>query len=92
MQPFVLTEHQASFGALKKTSTTALVLSYPDFSKEFVLETDALLKGIGDVLSQVGSDRKTCVIVYASTSLYPSERSIQSYNAAKLRLLALKWL
>ena len=36
-------EHQASFDALKHDLTTP-VLSYPDLSNEFVLETDTSLK------------------------------------------------
>ena len=71
--------------------TTAPVLSYPDFSKEIVLETDPSLKGLGAVLSQVGNDGKSHVITYASRFLCPSERSKQNYSSDKLELLALKW-
>ena len=61
MQPFEWTlEHQASLNALMHPLTTAPVLSYPDFSKEFVLETDASLNSLGAVLSQVGNDEKSC--------------------------------
>ena len=70
---------------------TAPVLGYPNFSREFILETDASLKGLGAVLSQQQKDRSVCVIAYASQSLCPSERSMCNYSSAKLELLALKW-
>ena len=68
----------------------APVFSYPDFSNQFVLETDASLKGLGAVLSQVGNDGKGHVITYASRSLHPLERSMQNYSSAKLEVLPLK--
>ena len=57
------------FDKLKKALTDASILVYPDYSKPFVLETDALLKGLGAVLSQKGDDNKIHVITYASQSL-----------------------
>ena len=45
-----MSEHQVVFQALKTSLTTAHVFGYPDFAKEFVLETDASLKGMGVVL------------------------------------------
>ena len=60
---------QEGFNQLKKALTEAPVLAYPDYSKPFILETDASLKGLGVVLSQKGDDNEIRVIAYASQSL-----------------------
>ena len=67
------------------------MLGYPDFEREFILETDASLRGLGAVLSQVDEQGKTHIIVYASQTLRPSEKSMCNYSSAKLELFALKW-
>ena len=59
-------EHEQVFDALKEALVTAPVLGYPDFNREFVLETNASLQGLGPVLSQQDETGKLCVIVYAS--------------------------
>ena len=84
-------ECQEGFDALKHALTTSPVLAYPDYTQPFILETDAFLKGLGAVLSQKGKDGEVCVIVYASRSLRPSERSMHDYSSAKIELMALKW-
>ena len=84
-------EVQKAFDALKLVLTTAPVLGYPDFDREFILETDDSLRGLGAVLSQVDDLGKTHVITYASWTLRPSERSMHNYSSAKLELMALKW-
>ena len=84
-------KHQEAFDALKEALSTAPELGYPDFSREFILEIDASLNGLGTVLSQQGKDRQICVIAYASHSLHPTERSMCNYSSAKLELLVLKW-
>ena len=84
-------KHQEVFDALNEALSTAPVLGYPDFSREFILEIDASLNGLGTVLSQQGKDGQIHVIAYVSHSLHPSERSMHNYSSAKLELLALKW-
>ena len=70
-------KHQEAFDALKEALSTAPALGYPDFSREFILEIDASLNGLGAILSQQGKDGQICVIAYASHSLCPSKRSMQ---------------
>ena len=84
-------EHQKAFGTLRVALTTAPVLGYPNLNREFIPETDASLRGLGAVLSQVDEYGKVHVIPYVTWTLRPSEKSMCYYNSAKLELLALKW-
>ena len=84
-------ECELGFTNLKQALISAPILAYPDYSKEFILETDASLKGLGAVLSQRGDDGMVRVIAYASHSLRPGEKLMQDYSSAKIELLALKW-
>ena len=83
--------HNDSFEKLKLALTLSPVLAYPNYSKPFLLETDASLKGLGAVLSQEDDNSKMHVISYASRTLKPYEKSMRNYRSAKLELLALKW-
>ena len=83
-------EHQNAFDTLKLALTTAPVLGYPDFKREFILKTDTSLRGLGAVLSQVDEKGKAHVIAYVSWPLRPSEKSMCNYTSAKLELLVLK--
>ena len=82
---------QEGFDQLKKALLEAPVLAYPDYSKPFILETDASLKGLGVVLSQKGDNNEKSVIAYACQSIQPSEKSMWDYSSAKIELMALKW-
>ena len=79
-----------AFEKLKQMLTTAPVLGYPDFIREFILETDASFHGLGAVLSQK-QENGLVVLSYASRGLKPNERNMQNYSSMKLELLALYW-
>lgn len=66
------TEAQAAFDSLKSILTESPILAYADFSKPFVLYTDASHQGLGAVSAQV-QEVKEWAISYASWSLYPTE-------------------
>ena len=77
---------------MKEALVTAPVLGFPDFNREFMLETNASLHGLGAVLSQQDETGKLWVIAFASSSLHPSERSMHNYSSVKCELLVLKWV
>ena len=84
-------KHQEAFDLLKACLTSAPALGYPDFSCPFELETDALLQGLGTMLSQRDETGTSHVIAFASRSLQPSMQSMHNYSSPKLELLVLKW-
>ena len=89
--PFEWTEEcQAAFERLKGLLTAAPILAYPRFGPgvEFVLETDACLKGLGAVLGQTQEDGYVHPIAYASRSLQPHERN---YGITELETLGVVW-
>lgn len=83
-------EHQKAFDQLKKLLTEAPILGFADFSKPFIVEVDASMRGLGAVLSQ-DQEGKRVVIAYASRGLHKTERNMDNYSSRKLELLALKW-
>ena len=83
-------ECEEGFKALKARLTSAPVLVYADFSRPFILETDASHEGLGAVLSQE-TDAGVRPVAYASRGLRPSEQNMDNYSSMKLEFLALKW-
>ena len=76
---------QEAFSELKKCLISAPVLSLPDFTRQFILDTDACDSGIGAVLSQKQSDGSELVIAYSSRVLSKPERH---YCVTRKELLA----
>jgi hypothetical protein len=64
---------QSSFEALKGALVVASVLVRPDFGKQFYLDVDWSLKGVGAILSQK-EGRKERVVAYASKGLTPVQK------------------
>ena len=81
-------ECEEAFVRLKELITSTPVLAYPDFTKPFLVKTDACTKGLGAVLYQAQADGTVRPICYASRSLRPSE---SRYPAYKLEFLGLVW-
>lgn len=81
------TEYRNCFEKCKTLLTNDPILQYPDFSKKFILTTDASNLAIGAVLSQgpIGSDKP---IAYASRTLNTSEIN---YSTIEKELLAIVW-
>ena len=84
-------EAQKAFDVLKLALTSVPVLRYPDFSRSFILEIDASLKGLGACLLQEDSEGIPHPIAYASRGLRGAENNYPDYSSFKLELLALKW-
>ena len=78
---------QTAFNVLREKLSSPPELAYADFTKPFILHTDASTEGLGAVLYQE-QDGVEKVIAYASRGLRNSERN---YPAHKLEFLCLKW-
>ena len=79
---------QEAFVELKRLLTNAPLLVFPDFSKLFMLETDASGEGLGAVLAQGQGDDSVRPIAYASRVLLPHEKR---YGVSELEALAVVW-
>ena len=79
---------QSSFDRLKGLLIQAPLLVFPDFTKPFVLETDASGQGLGAVLSQQQESGLVAPIAYASRTLQKHE---QNYGVTELEALGVVW-
>lgn len=80
-------EQQQAFDQLKKCLTEVPILACPDFSRPFVLQTDASDHGLGAALIQNGSSGDH-VIAYASRTLTATERK---FSVTEKECLAIVW-
>lgn len=78
-----------AFELIKEKLICAPILGYADFTRPFILETDASGLGIGAVLYQEQGGKKK-VIANASRWLRGAEKNDKNYSSMKLELLALK--
>ena len=75
-------QQQQAFDTLKKVMTTPPMLSLPNFSQPFVLETDSCQNGIGAVLMQNNKP-----LAYFSKCLGPRAQAQSIYEKEALAIL-----
>ncbi|KAK8919251.1 hypothetical protein KSP39_PZI022114 [Platanthera zijinensis] len=75
-------EAETAFQALKRAMTTTPVLTLPDFTQEFVVETDASGVGVGAVLMQGGRP-----IAFYSKALAPRTLGLSVYEKEMLAVI-----
>ena len=77
-----------AFKALKQACMNSPVLAFADYTRDFLLETDASKEGLGAVLSQKQEEGWFHLVAYGSWALTMHEKN---YHSTKLEFLALKW-
>ena len=80
-------ECEVAFEALKSKLLTPPILAYPDFSRDFIIETDASKHGLGAILSQHQEDNRLHPIPYASRSVSASEANYAITNLETLAVV-----
>ncbi len=78
---------EEAFTKLKALLCTSPVLQSPDFSRPFILQTDASNRGVGAVLTQIDEEGQEHPVSYYSRKLLPRE---QRYSTVEKELLAIK--
>jgi len=77
---------ELAFNKLKAHLVTAPILAYPDYAREFILDTDAGQVGSGAVLSQIHGGQERVMSYYPK--MYSSEES-KVYCVTRQELLAI---
>ena len=83
--------HEECLSLLKDKLSLAPILKYPDFTKEFAIETDASQVGLGAVLTQeyeIEGKKYFMPMFYVSRSLKGDKRQ---YSVTDLEALAVVW-
>ena len=76
---------EKAFQEMKEALGKPPILTFPDFRKSFILDTDASFDTIGAVLSQEGDDGQERVIAYGSKAMNNHEKG---YCVTRKELLA----
>ena len=76
-----------AFNKLKEILLSAAVMMNPDFSRPFILQTDASKVGVGAVLSQTDTEGYDHPVAYFSRKSLPRE---QKYATTEKECLAIK--
>ena len=84
----LLEDALGAFQALKQACMSAPILAFADYTKEFLLETDASKEGLGAMFSQKQEDGQHHLVTYDSQALTIHEKN---YHSTKLEFLVLKW-
>jgi hypothetical protein len=71
-------ECDQAFQTLKQKLTEKPVLYAPDYSKEFVIQTDASDKGVGVIMAQKGENNTDHPILYLSRKFSESEKKFST--------------
>ncbi|MEJ2229930.1 MAG: pol polyprotein, partial [Nitrospirales bacterium] len=78
--------HQKAFETLKAALTSPPVLAHPDYTKPFILHTDASGFSVGAVLSQIQPDGKEHPIAYAGRALKKYELNYSTHDKEALAI------
>ena len=82
-------KEQSEFEDLKQAlCSDAVMLHHPDWSKPFLIQTDASAKGLGAVLAQIDPNGKERPVRYASRTLLPLE---SKWTTREQELIAVIW-
>ena len=81
-------ESLKAFEQLKQACMNSPVLAFADYTRDFLLETDASKEGLGAVLCQKQEDGWLHPVAYGSQALSMHKKN---FHSTKLEFLALKW-
>ena len=81
-------EAQQAFDILKEKICTTPVLAHPDYTKPFILYTNASYTGLGFILAQLDGNGNEHPIRYGGRSLFIAERN---YTITDLECLGVVW-
>ena len=81
-RPFIWSaEANEAFETLKRALCETPVLAFPRFDRDFVLEIDASLRGLGACLSQYDESGNLHPVAYASRGLRGAERNCSDFSS-----------